>query len=206
MAQESTTSLSATNTKVVPGFPAQKEAKISFEVPATIGGWQMELVLPDGITLESESGELEVGTKPDTGWPAATIFPNVKPSSLHKNHKLIGGVNTDGNVLLVCVPTANEEAITKTSGQLCTIKLKAFDSFKDKGTQTVTIKKFIASDPTGDKTYEAEDVTFKIVELKYDVDGNGQVNVYDIRKLINEYLNKTKTVFDIRKAVNEYIL
>ena len=203
MAQEAAATLTATNTKVVPKYLSQKEAKISFEVPASIGGWQMELVLPEGITMNTSDGTLKVGATEANG---TLVFPDAKVSSLHKNHQLIGGINTDGNVLLVCVPTAKEEAITKTSGQLCTFKLMADESFKGKGTQTVTIKQFIASDPKGEKIYEVKDVTFNIVELKYDVDDNGQVNVYDIRKVVNEYLNKNKTVFDIRKAVNEYLL
>lgn len=189
MAQESTTSLTATNTKVVPGKAAQLDAKISFAVPATIGGWQMELVLPEGISLESESGELEIGTKPDKGWPTASFFPNVKPSSLHKNHQIIGGETTNGSTLLVCIPTANEEQIG-TSGQLCTVKLKAAESFTGDITDPknrdaeVLIKSFVASDPTGTTVYEiTEPVKFVITALMGDANGNGKVDIADARKV-----------------------
>ena len=120
------TALTTKNAKVVPGYDTQSDATVSFEVPATIGGWQMVLSLPEGLSLESDAnGELSIGGTKAT----ATVFSGVAASSLHKNHQIIGGTTTEGDVLLVCVPTAKEEAIG-TSGSLCTIKLKASADYK----------------------------------------------------------------------------
>jgi hypothetical protein len=189
------TTLTATNSKVVPGKGAQLDAKVSFEVPATIGGWQMELVLPEGISLSSEAGQFTIGESSAD----ATLYPGVKASSLHKNHQIIGGETTGGSTLLVCIPTAKEEQIG-TSGQLCTVKLVAAETFKgdkddDKNRNAeVVIKSFVASDPAGATVYEiAEPVKFFITALLGDANGNGKVDMADAKKVKNLVLAGTTT-------------
>ena len=188
------TALTTKNAKVVPGYDTQSDATVSFEVPATIGGWQMVLSLPEGLSLESDAnGELSVGGTKAT----ATVFSGVAASSLHKNHQIIGGTTTEGDVLLVCVPTAKEEAIG-TSGSLCTIKLKASADYKG---GAVTIKEFIASDPQGAKTYSTKDVAFNVVALKGDVNGDGIVTVADNTAVYN-VISETDTTYKSTSDVN----
>ena len=206
-AMAQTTTLTATNGKVVPGYSTQTDATISFEAPETISGWQMVLSLPEGLSIESAAGQLTIGE----GSADATVFSGVKNSSLFKDFQIIGGEN-EGDVYLVCVPTAKEQEAGN-SGQLCTIKLKAADTFE--GTQAVKIKSFLASDPTGAKTFEAAEASFNIVGLKCDVNGNGTVNVADVRQIVNAMKldnpdakfdvngNGKVNVADVRAAVNE---
>ena len=190
MAQEAT--ISATKATVVPGSTG--DAVVSFSVPVAIGGWQMEVELPDGITLESKAdGSLEVGGTSAT----ATVYDkSVILSDLHKNHQVIGGNTTAGDVLLVCVPKGKEEAITATSGQLCTLKFTAANTFT--GKQTVKIKNFVASDPKGEKTYTAADITFEISDnlLMGDANGDGVIDVADVVEIVNFILEKPSAKFN----------
>jgi hypothetical protein len=183
------TTLTATNSKVVPGAEkgAQLDAKISFAVPATIGGWQMELVLPEGVSLETKAGQFTIGESSAD----ATLYPGVEASSLHKNHQIIGGETTGGSTLLVCIPTAKEEQIG-TSGQLCTIHLLAAATFTGDKTDPkvrdaeVLINSFVASDPTGATVYEiTEPVKFLITALMGDANGDGKVTLADARRVKN---------------------
>lgn len=193
------TSITATNVKVVPGYDSQNSAVLSFEVPETVGGWQMVLSLPEGLSLETTSSNLTIGSTS----AEASFFNKVTLSSLHNNHSVIGGVNTDGDILLVCVPTAKEEAIGAKNGQLCSIKLKADDSFttpavNKKTPKQVTIKSFLAADPNGETTYSlASEVTFDVQKLWGDANGDGKVQMPDARKVKNLVAaNSTEVVGD----------
>lgn len=188
------TTLTATNVKVVSGYESQNAAVISFEVPATIGGWQMVLSLPEGLLLESTSGNLVIGPSSETPSTAtADLFKSVTLSNLHKNHSVIGGSNKDGDILLVCVPTESEEAIGAKSGQLCSIKLKAASSFTTPAVnknepKKVTIKSFTAADPQGSTTLYnlADEITFDVQKLWGDANGDGKVNMPDARTVKNK--------------------
>lgn len=212
MAQTSLTSTK--NAKVVPGFTSQGDAIISFQVPATIGGWQMVLSLPEGLSLVEGSADVTVNGQTEKG----SAFEGVTPSSLHKSHKILGGTNKDGDAVLICFPTTADAALSAQSGQLCTIQVKADASYS--GTGQVTVKSFLAADPDGSTTqYTMESpITFDVVALKGDFDANGEVDVLDIEKVISDIVNKTNnTVFDldasgevdvldIEKVINEILL
>ena len=121
----------------------------------------------------------------------ATLFKKVTLSNLHKNHTVIGGDNIDGDILLVCVPTAKEEAIGANCGQLCSIKLKADESFttpavNKKAPKQVTIKSFLAADPQGSASYSmVNEITFDVQKLWGDANGDGKVQMPDARKVKN---------------------
>lgn len=179
MAQTSLTSTK--NAKVVPGFTSQGDAIISFQVPATIGGWQMVLSLPEGLSLVEGSADVTVNGQTEKG----SAFEGVTPSSLHKSHKILGGTNKDGDAVLICFPTTADAALSAQSGELCTIKVKADASYA--GTGQVTVKSFLAADPDGSTTqYTASSsITFDVVALKGDVTKDGTVNGGDIQGVIN---------------------
>jgi hypothetical protein len=207
------TSLTAKNAKVVPGYTSQGDATISFVVPATIGGWQMELSLPEGLSLVEKSASVTVnGSSAD-----ATSFDGVTPSALHKSHQIIGGTKANGNVVLICFPTTTDGALTATSGELCTIKVKATEAYT--GTNQVKVESFLAADPQGSTTqYTAESINFNVVALKGDVTSDGIVNGGDIQGVINTIVagtgdSKYDTTGDgnvnggdIQQIINEIVL
>jgi len=180
------TSLTSTNAKVVPGFTSQGDAIISFQVPATIGGWQMVLSLPEGLSLVEGSADVTVNGQTEKG----SAFEGVTPSSLHKSHKILGGTNKDGDAVLICFPTTADAALSAQSGQLCTIKVKAEESFA--GTGQVTVKSFLAADPDGSTTQYT-------MALKGDVNGSGDVTISDAQVIINNIVAGT---FDTKADTN----
>ena len=189
------TSLTSTNAKVVPGFTSQGDAIISFQVPATIGGWQMVLSLPEGLSLVEGSADVTVNGQTEKG----SAFEGVSPSSLHKSHKILGGTNKDGDAVLICFPTTADAALSAQSGQLCTVKVKADASFA--GTGQVTVKSFLAADPDGSTTQYtmASPITFDVVALKGDVNGSGDVTISDAQVIINNIVAGT---FDTKADTN----
>jgi len=189
------TSLTSTNAKVVPGFTSQGDAIISFQVPATIGGWQMVLSLPEGLSLVEGSADVTVNGQTEKG----SAFEGVTPSSLHKSHKILGGTNKDGDAVLICFPTTADAALSAQGGQLCTIKVKAEESFA--GTGQVTVKSFLAADPDGSTTQYtmASPITFDVVALKGDVNGSGDVTISDAQVIINNIVAGT---FDTKADTN----
>ena len=208
------TSLTSTNAKVVPGFTSQGDAIISFQVPATIGGWQMVLSLPEGLSLVEGSADVTVNGQTEKG----SAFEGVTPSSLHKSHKILGGTNKDGDAVLICFPTTADAALSAQSGQLCTVKVKADASFA--GTGQVTVKSFLAADPDGSTTQYtmASPITFDVVALNGDVTADGVVNGGDIQGVINAIVGgETDSKYDtnrdggvnggdIQQVINEVVL
>ena len=208
------TSLTSTNAKVVPGFTSQGDAIISFQVPATIGGWQMVLSLPEGLSLVEGSADVTVNGQTEKG----SAFEGVTPSSLHKSHKILGGTNKDGDAVLICFPTTADAALSAQSGQLCTIQVKADASYA--GTGQVTVKSFLAADPDGSTTQYtmASPITFDVVALNGDVTADGVVNGGDIQGVINAIVGgETDSKYDtnrdggvnggdIQQVINEVVL
>lgn len=208
------TSLTSTNAKVVPGFTSQGDAIISFQVPATIGGWQMVLSLPEGLSLVEGSADVTVNGQTEKG----SAFEGVTPSSLHKSHKILGGTNKDGDAVLICFPTTADAALSAQSGQLCTVKVKADASYA--GTGQVTVKSFLAADPDGSTTQYtmASPITFDVVALNGDVTADGVVNGGDIQGVINAIVGgETDSKYDtnrdggvnggdIQQVINEVVL
>jgi hypothetical protein len=171
------TELTANDVKVIPGLKG--ELTLDLTTAGKVGGWQLYLVLPEGISLVPTDGELVIGSSSSE----ATVFKDVKLTRGKSNHQVIGGIDGEGQTLVVCVPTAKEAEIGGTSGELCTIALLADDNFE--GTQDCQIKGFLAADPTGATTYEAAAVSFKIIQLKVDVNRDKKVNGTDIQTVIN---------------------
>jgi len=194
------TELTAGKVKVVPGFTG--ELTLNLTTPVEVGGWQMNLVLPEGISLESEDGQLVIGSSSS----AATVFNDVVLTRGKDNHQVIGGIDSEGQTLVVCVPTAKEAKISGTSGELCKINLKADGSFAS--TQSCQIKGFLAADPKGENTYEAAVVSFDIIELKYDMTNDGKVNLADVRKIILKWKDGESgyNLATARKAIIEWKL
>lgn len=182
-------SLTTKNAKVVPGFISQGGATISFEMPAAIGGWQMELSLPEGLSIETS--EVTIGG-------SKTSSPSDVNTTSSK-HQIYGTTKENGDVVLLCIPTESKASLGA-SGQLCTIKLKAAAGYTTTG--TVTIKSFIASDTAGEVTYKLSgSPTFDVVVMKGDVNGDGIVAVADIVGILN-VISKSNMSFESTSDVN----
>ena len=187
------TELTASRVKVVPGWKGELSLNLKSEIE--VGGWQLFLVMPEGISLAGESGKLEIGSEPTEGWPDATFFNDVALTRGKDNHLVIGCID-ENKTLVVCVPSAKQAKISGTSGELCKIKLSADNSFE--GTKTCQIKGFIAADSNGENTYEAADISFNIIQLKCNLTDDGVVDVADLQTLINYITGAVPTPSDFK--------
>ena len=195
-----TTALTVKNAKVVPGYTAY--AVINFTVPETIGGWQMVLSLPEGIHLDTGAGTIQVGIteqKPVIQFKDDQSNATVLLSNLYPSHRVIGDIAevdgtgySAGDLLLLCIPTSKEAALSAKTGELVTLKLRSDAAFTS-GTATaltrqVTVKSFTAVDPKGTAAGQysiTAPVTIDVTELKGDANGDGLVTFADIRRVKN---------------------
>ena len=200
------TELTAGKLKIVPGH--QAEVALALKTPVEIGGWQMELALPAGLSLDGTSDKLKIGTEPEGGYPEALFFKDVTLSRGKNDHVVIGGYGSEGQPVVICVPTAKEAKISGTSGDLCIITLTADNDFVATSETKGEVKAFLASDEKGEKTYSAATITFDIVQLKYDITNDGKVNLADVRKIVNLWKagESGYNLATARKAINEWKL
>ena len=121
------------------------DLKVTFESEVTIAGWQMFLYLPEGIEIAYDADEEEYG---------------IELSSLHhKKHSCEVTKASDGSMMLVMSGGTKTYEMSGKSGDLCSITLKAADTFA--GQATVDVKKIRISDKSG-KAYAQDDASFSI--------------------------------------------
>ena len=121
------------------------DLKVTFESNVTIAGWQMFLYLPEGIEIVYDDDEEEY---------AITL------SELHKKkHACAVQTTKDGAKMLVMTAGTETVEMKANSGDLCTITLKAADTFS--GSATVDVKKIRISDKAA-KSYSQDDTSFTI--------------------------------------------
>lgn len=171
-------------------YPDHKGAlQLQLTTPSQIAGWQVTLVLPEGISVEPTSNDLAIGELQENETYPKADFMDVQLSKRHANHVVIGGTDKDGGTLLVCLPTVKEGAISGTEGDLCYVNLKcgnlevmkSADEAKD-----CMIKAFVASDPQGSKdTFTSVEIPFKLtVNPVGDVNGDFKVSLLDVSAVI----------------------
>ena len=121
------------------------DLKVTFESNVTIAGWQMFLYLPEGIEIVYDDDEEEY---------AITL------SELHKKkHACAVQTTKDGAKMLVMTAGTETVEMKANSGDLCTITLKAADTFS--GSKPVDVKKIRISDKAA-KSYSQDDTSFTI--------------------------------------------
>lgn len=121
------------------------DLKVTFESNVTIAGWQMDLYLPQGIEIVYDDDEEEY---------AITL------SELHKKkHTCAVKTTKDGAKQLVMTAGTETVEMKGNSGDLCTITLKAADTFS--GSATVDVKTIRISDKAA-KSYSQDDTSFTI--------------------------------------------
>lgn len=194
------TTITAGKVKFVPGFTA--ELKFYYTNSEAMGGFQMVVSLPKGVTLEEDEEKTELSIN---GSKASADFFNVKVPS---GFECIGVKATDsgttsdgtaynaGDVLLVCLPVKKNKsfAATSTEKELCTLYLNTSETTKAKNIASVKIKGFAGSDTEGSagkdaqyatSTAEVSPILAKNVNvLKCDITKDGLVDVYDILQVI----------------------
>jgi hypothetical protein len=194
------TTITAGNAKFVPGFDA--ELKFYYTNAEAMGGFQMVVSLPEGVSLEKDEEKTELDI---SGSKASADFFNVKVPS---GFECIGvkadasGTTSDGtaykagDVLLVCFPVVKNKSYAATSKEkeLCTLYLRTSETTDANDIASVKIKGFAGSDIEGSAGKDAQYATSaaevapvsaeKIHVLKCDLTKDGLVDVYDILQVI----------------------
>ena len=170
----------------------------------TMGGFQMVVSLPDGVTLEEDAEKTANGLSINGGEAAkgATFYNVTVPSGF----ECIGvkadadGTTSDGtaykkgDVLLVCFPVkaGAEYKGTTTASLLCTLNLTTSEGITRDALKTVAINGFAGSDTNGTggadvaAKYAAstESIIVPVAIMKPDVNNNGEVDALDIQDVI----------------------
>ena len=125
-----------------------------------MGGFQMVVSLPDGVTLEEDAQKTTKGLSINGGEAAPATFYNVV---VPEGFECIGvkadvdGTTSDGtaykagDVLLVCFPVKAgvEYKATETASKLCTLTLTTSDGIAENVINTIAVKGFAGSDIQG---------------------------------------------------------
>jgi hypothetical protein len=132
-----------------------------------------------------------------------------------------------GDLVVICFPTVKDGNISDASNGLCTITLKADDTFvgpiatdKNKsGIENITVKSFQACDaegnPDNDGKLKAAGITATLFQLKGDVSNDGNVTIGDAQAVLNHVNAGTYdakadlvkdnqiTIGDVQMVINE---
>lgn len=159
---------------------------LSLQTPKEIAGWQMEIALPEGVTISSK--QLVVGDATFTEYDGVKL-----PARYGAKYKAVG-TPTENGVFLFFIPVAesyeaSDFQITGTDGEACTITLKA-DSYE--GAAAVTVTNIVAADAEGNSTnLAAADANFTVNHPKGDASQDFKVNGGDIQTVINDVVSGT---------------
>lgn len=193
------TTITAGNVKKVSG----EEARLSYYYTNSkaMGGFQMVVSLPDGVTLEENEGKTELNINGSTA--PADFFNVTVPSGFEciGVKADVAGVTSDGtsydagDVLLVCLPVKGSAVFkaTETASRLCTLTLKTSTGITEDVFKTIKINGFAGSDSkgTGGETsaqYAASEgsVVSPAKVLKAgDVNGDSSIDALDIQDVIS---------------------
>lgn len=136
-------SMSFSDVKIEAGGTA--DLNVTFESTVTIAGWQMFLYLPEGVEILYDENDDEYA---------------IELSDLHhKKHVCEVTKAKDNSMMLVMSGGTKTYEMSGNSGDLCTITLKASDSFS--GTSDVAVKTIRISDKNG-KASAMSDTSFKL--------------------------------------------
>ena len=211
------TTVTAGNVKLVSG----EEARLSYYYTNSeaMGGFQMVVSLPDGVTLEEDAEKTAKGLSINGGEAAtgATFFNVGVPSGFEciGVKADVNGTTSDGtaykagDILLVCFPVkaGAEYKATDTASRLCTLTLTTGGATEEV-LETVKVNGFVGSDlnGTGGETTaqyvaSAESVVAPEKAAKLgDINADGEVSGQDIQAEINAIVKESK---DFKYDVND---
>jgi hypothetical protein len=194
------TTITAGNAKFVSGNDAS--LTYFYTNSEAMGGFQLVVSLPDGVTLGENEEKTAKGLSINGGAAAEATFYNViVPDGFEcigvkadvKGQTSDGTDYNPGDVLLVCFPVkaGATYSATATASKLCTLKLTASDGSAN--LQNVAIKGFAGSDPQGTGGSEiaaqyaassASNLSPAKVLKEGDANGDAIIDVADIDKVI----------------------
>lgn len=154
---------------------------LSLQTPKEIAGWQMEIALPEGVTISSK--QLVVGDATFTEYDGVKL-----PARYGAKYKAVG-TPTENGVFLFFIPVAesyeaSDFQISGTDGEACTITLKT-TSYESAA--AVTVKNIVASDAEGNSTdLAAADANFTVNHPKGDATCDFKVDLNDILRVISD--------------------
>lgn len=194
------TTLTVGNVKYVPDGEATM--KVSYVNKEALGGFQMLISFPEGISLEKNTKKTELNIN---GSKAEADFFNVKVPS---GFECIGvkadadGQTSDGDafkkgdVMIVCLPTKTGPSFagTETPQELCTITLKASANLTEEQAKQITVTSFV-----GSNVAQAGENTVSIAlnkdnsvlspketrKLYGDANKDGKITLADCKKILN---------------------
>lgn len=159
------TTITAGNAKVISANEVQ--LNYYYTNSEVMGGFQMVVSIPDGVSLEENAEKTANGLSINGGEPAKNaVFYNV---TVPTGFECIGvkadvpGTTSDGtaydagDVLLVCFPVqaGAKYKATETASKLCSLTLTTTDGIAEDVLKTVAIKGFAGSDTNGTGGEEA---------------------------------------------------
>lgn len=198
------------NTLSLPNITGNKGHEVVLPIALTnenaITGLQIDLYLPDGVTVATKSnGKLMVETT----------------DRMQGNYTLTG--NVIDNYVRITGYSGESEAFTGNSGDILNVTLLVASDIAD-GDFSIWIRDLVLSD-VNNKEYRPLDAEGTITVLSYslgDVDNSGAANINDVVCIINYILHKPNGVFieaaadvdnngtininDVVTLVNRYIL
>ena len=152
---------------------------ISLENDHQITGFQFDLYLPDGVTVETNNkGKMLISTT----------------ERMDGNYSLTGNVMDD--FVRVLGYSADGDAFIGSSGDILNVTLNIDENIAD-GDYTVRIKDIVLSDVNNTEYHPADagaTLTVKSYTLG-DVDNSGAININDVVCIINYILNKVSGTF-----------
>jgi uncharacterized protein YcnI len=158
---------------------------LSLQTPQEIAGWQMQIALPEGVTIPSS--ELKVGDA------TFTQYDVTLPARYGEKYKAVG-TPTENGIFLFFIPVAesyteSDFQITGTEGEACKINLKASPSFR--GPVNCVVTNLCAADKDG-VSIQGTDAELSLNNPRGDVNSDIKVSIGDVEKVVqlilaNEY-------------------
>ena len=138
-------------------------------------GWQCDISLPEGLTLELKSN----------GKPVATLGDRFTKTG----HTISSSCLANGDYRFIAT-SMDGEAISGTSGTLFSVTLKA-DASLTPGTKLTATVKNIEFNTQDNQKLTLKDVEFLVVLRKFgDVNGDGEVDALDVEEIVNALMGK----------------
>lgn len=156
---------------------SQCELKVKMSNPKAVTLWQVDLVLPKGFTVATDSW----------GDPAIAISGGRTTAT---RHSIASNQLPDGSVRIICASSSNYN-FTGSDGEVATITLNVDDKVGN-GTYDVLFNNILLVE-TNETAHRVWQVTSSIVVKNYrlgDVNDDGTVNGMDLVGLINFILGR----------------
>lgn len=159
--------------------PGQLSLSISMKNRVSITGFQVDIELPAGLAFVQEDGYYVADLSFDRG-------VNLK------THVFNAELQEDGTLRLLCYSNTNK-LFNGDDGKVATFTISIPEQVEK--SMPIKLKNMVLTDASG-VTIEPSEVVFTLTsnvgdtpDLKYDVNGDGKVDIADLTSLVNYLLN-----------------